>query len=110
MAARKAQPPETQLTVAVTGPTGTFGFGLVPLLQRDGRVGRIVGIARRPFDPDEHGWTKMEYRRGDVRDPDALVEAFRGAEVVVHLAFIITGAARSEERRVGKEGRYRGAR
>jgi hypothetical protein len=39
------------LTVAVTGPTGTLGFGLVPLLQDSERVGRIFGIARRPFDP-----------------------------------------------------------
>src|SRR3954449_10998442 len=93
------------LTVAVTGPTGTFGFGLMPLLQDDDRIGKIVGIARRPFDPDEHGWTKMEYRRGDVRDPDALVEAVRGAEVVVHLAFIITGAAqRQKVRAINVEG------
>ena len=55
------------LTVAVTGPTGTFGYGLMPLLQADARIGGIVGIARRPFDPAEHGWTKMEYRQGDVR-------------------------------------------
>src|SRR5215208_3215623 len=81
---------KTHLTVAVTGPTGTFGFGLMPLLQDDDRISRIVGIARRPFDPAEHGWTKMEYRQGDVRDPDALEEAFRDA-VVVHLAFMITG-------------------
>ena len=52
---------------------------------------RIVGIARRPFDPAEHGWTKMDYRRGDVRDAAALQEAFAGADVVVHLAFLITG-------------------
>ena len=58
----------TQLTVAVTGPTGTFGFGLMPLLQADDRIGGIVGIARRPFDPAEHGWAKMEYRQGDVRN------------------------------------------
>jgi nucleoside-diphosphate-sugar epimerase len=82
-----------QLVVAVTGPTGTFGFGLVPLLQAEGRVARIIGIARRPFDPSEHGWTKMEYRQGDVRDPAALKEAFEGADVVVHLAFMITGNA-----------------
>ena len=63
------------LTVAVTGPTGTFGYGLMPLLQADDRIGGIVGIARRPFDPAEHGWTKMEYRQGDVREPDALEEA-----------------------------------
>ena len=84
------------LAVAVTGPTGTFGFGLIPLLQADPRIGRVVGIARRPFDPSEHGWTKMEYRRGDVRDPQTLAEAFSGADVVVHLAFMITGTASRE--------------
>ena len=31
---------ESGLVVAVTGPTGTFGHGLVPLLQRDERIGR----------------------------------------------------------------------
>src|ERR687890_831387 len=81
------------LTVAVTGPTGTFGFGLIPRLEADERIGRIVGIARRPFDPAEHGWRKLEYRRGDVRVPEALAQAFAGADVVVHLAFMITGAA-----------------
>ncbi len=87
---------ESELTVAVTGPTGTFGFGLIPLLQGDGRVTRIVGIARRPFDPAAYGWTKLEYRRGDVRDPAALRDAFAGADVVVHLAFLVTGAASAE--------------
>ena len=86
-------PKSSSLTVAVTGPTGTFGFGLMPLLQDEPRVAKIVGIARRPFDPEEHGWTKMEYRRGDVRDQDALREAFTDADVVVHLAFMITGTA-----------------
>ncbi len=81
------------LTVAVTGPTGTFGSGLLPLLQDDERVARVIGIARRPFDPAERGWTKMDYRQGDVRDPDALRTAFDGADVVVHLAFLITGNA-----------------
>ncbi len=84
---------EKDLTVAVTGPTGTFGFGLIPQLQADDRVVRIVGIARRPFDPAAYGWTKMEYRRGDVRDPGALRDAFAHADVVVHLAFLVIGAA-----------------
>src|ERR1700733_4253020 len=96
---------EAGLTVAVTGPTGTFGFGLIPLLEADERVGRVVGIARRPFDPSEHGWNKMEYRRGDVRDAAALQEAFEGADVVVHLAFMITGAAsRQTIRAINVEG------
>jgi nucleoside-diphosphate-sugar epimerase len=85
-----------RLTVAVTGPTGTFGFGLIPLLESEPRIARVVGIARRPFDPLEHGWTKLEYRRGDVRDPDALRDAFDGADAVVHLAFMITGTASAE--------------
>src|SRR3954471_23718189 len=77
----------------------------MPLLQGERRIKRIVGIARRPFDPDEHGWTKMEYRRGDVRDADALEEAFSGADVVVHLAFIILGnAARETTRAINVEG------
>jgi nucleoside-diphosphate-sugar epimerase len=91
--------------VAVTGPTGTFGSGLVPLLQADDRIDRIIGIARRPFDPAERGWTKMEYRRGDVRDLDALRDAFRGVDVVVHLAFLITGnASRETTRAINVDG------
>jgi nucleoside-diphosphate-sugar epimerase len=98
-------PAERDLTVAVTGPTGTFGSGLIPLLEDDDRIARIIGIARRPFDPAERGWTKMEYRQGDVRDPEALQEAFREADVVVHLAFLITGnASRSTARAINVEG------
>jgi nucleoside-diphosphate-sugar epimerase len=97
--------PESNLTVAVTGPTGTFGFGLMPLLQADERIGTIVGIARRPFDAGEHGWAKMTYRQGDVRDRAALEAAFQGTDVVVHLAFMITGAASRETiRHINVEG------
>src|SRR3954447_24989922 len=85
------------LTVAVTGPTGTFGFGLMPLLEADERVERVVGIARRTFDPAAHGWTKLAYRQGDVRDRAALERAFEEADVVVHLAFMVTGAGAGRE-------------
>jgi nucleoside-diphosphate-sugar epimerase len=93
------------LRIAVTGPTGTFGSGLLPLLERDERVGSVVGIARRPFDPRARGWTKLDYRQGDVRDAAALAAAFRGVDVVVHLAFLVTGAAgRDTIRAVNVEG------
>src|SRR5512146_1244890 len=96
---------ERDRTAAVTGPTGTFGFGLMPLLQADDRVARIVGIARRPFDPAAYGWTKLEYQRGDIRDPAALRAACGDADVVVHLAFLVTGAASGEAiRSVNVEG------
>lgn len=93
-----------RLTVAVTGPTGTFGLALMPLLQDDGRVDRVIGIARRPFDPAARGWSKLEYRRGDVRDAGALRAAFEGADVVVHLAFLITGGGRETTRAINVEG------
>ena len=95
---------ETDLTVAVTGPTGTFGVALMPLLQDDEKVTRVIGIARRPFDPDEHGWSKMEYRQGDVRDPAALEEAFSGADVVVHLAFLIISGSKETTQAINVEG------
>src|SRR5438105_1360674 len=38
----------------------------------------------------------MEYRRGDVRDQHALEGSFEGADVVVHLAFMITGNASAQ--------------
>ncbi len=90
--------------MAVTGPTGTFGLALMPLLQDDGRVDRVIGIARRPFDPAARGWSKLEYRRGDVRDAGALRAAFEGADVVVHLAFLITGGGRETTRAINVEG------
>src|SRR4051794_37102094 len=92
------------LTVAVTGPTGTFGHGLVPLLEADDRVGRVIGIARSPFDPAVQGWSKMTYRQGDVRDEDALAAAFAGSDVVVHLAFLIAGGSRETTRAINVEG------
>lgn len=85
--------------MAVTGPTGTFGFGLAPLLEAASEIGRVVGVARRPFDPAQHGWHKMTYRQGDVREPDVLEKAFAGADVVVHLAFLITGTTNLETTR-----------
>ena len=44
------------LTVAVTGPTGDLGIAIVLALERSRGVKRIVGMARREFDPAEEGW------------------------------------------------------
>jgi len=89
VASARTQP--AALTVAVTGPTGEIGRAAVSALERAPEVGRIVGMARRPFDPGDHGWRKVEYREGDVLDPDAVADLVRSADVVVHLAFIIMG-------------------
>jgi UDP-glucose 4-epimerase len=80
------------LTVAVTGPTGDLGVAIVSALERSRRVKRVVGMARRPFDPAELGWKKTEYRRGDVTDPGSVRDLVKGADVVIHLAFAILTA------------------
>jgi nucleoside-diphosphate-sugar epimerase len=47
----------------------------------------------------------MRYRRGDVRDRAALEQAFAGADVVVHLAFHLTGRTdRATIRAINVEG------
>ena len=71
------------LTVAVTGPTGDIGKPLIRALEKSPDVKRVVGMARRPFDPAEEGWKKTEYRRGDVLDRAALEDLFADADVVV---------------------------
>jgi len=91
------------LTVAVTGPTGEIGISAVTALDRDPVVERIIGMARRPFDPAEQDWTKTEYRQGDITDRQAVDELVAEADVVVHLAFIIMGT-REESARVNLAG------
>ena len=81
------------LSIAVTGPTGDLGIALVDALERSRRVKKIVGMARRPFDPKDQGWKKTEYRQGDVQDKASVREAVKGADVVVHLAFAILRAS-----------------
>ena len=79
------------ITVAVTGPTGEIGIPAVTALEKEPEVERILGMARRPFDPATRGWTKTQYRRGDILDRTAVDELVGEADVVVHLAFIIMG-------------------
>jgi UDP-glucose 4-epimerase len=91
------------LTVAVTGPTGEIGKAFIAALERTREVSRVLGMARRPFDPAAHGWKKTEYRRGDVLDRAAVESLVAGADVVVHLAFVILGAG-DGSRHVNIEG------
>jgi nucleoside-diphosphate-sugar epimerase len=91
------------LTVAVTGPTGEIGKPFVTALNRSKDVERIVGMARRPFDPSSLGWKKVEYRQGDVLDRASVERLVEGADVVVHLAFIII-AGSDESETINLEG------
>jgi UDP-glucose 4-epimerase len=95
--------PSQGLTVAVTGPTGEIGQAVVGALERSRDVARVLGMARRAFDPADRGWKKFFYRRGDVLDREHVTALVDGADVVIHLAFIIMGRA-EESRSVNLEG------
>jgi len=101
MSAKTARP--AQLTVAVTGPTGEIGQAVLAALERSPEVERILGMARRPFDPGERGLRKVSYRRGDVLDIEAVSALVDDADVVVHLAFLIMGGEK-ESRAVNLAG------
>jgi nucleoside-diphosphate-sugar epimerase len=51
------------LTVAVTGPTGEIGTSVIRALEQEDRVDRVLGMARRPFDPASRGWRQTQYRQ-----------------------------------------------
>jgi UDP-glucose 4-epimerase len=91
------------LTVAITGPTGDIGRALLRALDDAPEVDRVIGMARRPFDPGKFGLEKTEYRQGDVLQRESLDELLEGADVLVHLAFIILGG-REETQRINLEG------
>ena len=69
-------------TVAVTGATTPAGRALLPRLDADPSVDRILAL-----DVEEPGMpvAKLEFRAADVRDP-LLPNALAGADVIVHLA------------------------
>lgn len=91
------------LTVAVTGPTGEIGKAAVTALEHEPAVEKILGMARRPFDPSTLGWTKTVYQQGDILDREAVDALVADADVVVHLAFIIMGS-REQSSRINLQG------
>ncbi len=73
------------MRVVVVGATGNVGTSLLRALETDPTVASILGLARRV--PASH-WPKTSWIRADVTESD-LVPHFKGADVVVHLAWAI---------------------
>ena len=73
------------MRVVVTGATGNVGTSVVRRLSADPAVTSIVGLARRAPDVD---LPKTRWVAADVSGDD-LAPAFDGADVVVHLAWLI---------------------
>ena len=70
--------------VVVVGATGNVGTSVVAALAEDPRVGSILGVARR-----RPQWSapRTEWAQADI-EHDALVGLFRGADAVIHLAWL----------------------
>jgi len=68
----------------VVGATGNVGTSVVAALAEDPRVGSILGVARR-----RPQWSapRTEWAQADI-ERDALVGLFRGADAVIHLAWL----------------------
>ena len=72
-------------TVAITGASSLIGRALADVLT--GRGDRVVAFQRGEFAADGAAVaSRVEQRRGDVRDPAAVEAALADCDVVVHLA------------------------
>jgi len=72
------------MRVVVVGATGNVGTSVVEVLAADENVDAIVGIARRrpEWQPPKTTWIEADVSR------DELEPHFRGADTVVHLAWL----------------------
>jgi nucleoside-diphosphate-sugar epimerase len=92
------------MKVAVTGATGNVGTSVLAALSADDGVEEIVGIARRRprISFERTRWVCADVARDD------LTEAFRGADAVIHLAWLIQPSRdRTTTRTVNVEGSRR---
>jgi len=73
------------LHIVVVGATGNLGTSVVRALADDPQVGSILGIARRI-----PGWApaKTTWAGADIAHDEDLAQLFRGADAVVHLAWL----------------------
>jgi nucleoside-diphosphate-sugar epimerase len=71
--------------LVITGATGNVGTSLLAALRTDTSFDEIVGIARRPAGIDE---PRVRFVTADIARDD-LDPIFRGADAVVHLAWLI---------------------
>ena len=92
------------MRIVVTGATGNVGTSVLRALAADEQVEEIVGIARRRPDLEV---PKTRFATADVAEDD-LVPHFRGADAVIHLAWLIQPSRdRETTRRVNVEGSRR---
>src|SRR5918911_368514 len=73
------------MRVVVVGASGNVGTSVLHALATDSAIDTVIGVARRL--PEMH-FSKTEWVAADVTK-DSLEPIFRGADAVVHLAWLI---------------------
>ncbi len=72
-------------TVAVTGINSYFASTVLPKLQADPEIDKIVGIDVTPW---KGGYNKVVFHKIDIRNQE-IFSILQGVEVVYHLAFVV---------------------
>ncbi len=72
-------------TIAITGVNSYFASTLLPKLEEDPTVDKIIGIDVTPW---KGGYSKVDFHKEDIRS-EKLSEILKGVDVVYHLAFIV---------------------
>jgi UDP-glucose 4-epimerase len=73
------------MKIAITGISSALGQVLVPKLQSDSTVEKIIGIDLTEYKDKE----KIDFFKLDVRDKEGIEHALKGADALIHLAFIV---------------------
>ncbi|MBL8134596.1 MAG: NAD-dependent epimerase/dehydratase family protein [Anaerolineae bacterium] len=71
------------MTILVTGGNGMLGTAILR------RLGSL-GMAARSFDVSPHPDRGIDSRVGDIRQPESLIAACEGVEVVIHTAAVVS--------------------
>jgi len=74
------------MIIAVTGISSGLGKTLMPKLQKDPLIEKIMGIDIADYAGAPE---KIEFFKVDVRDKEGLDRALKNVEILVHLAFIV---------------------
>ncbi len=93
------------MKAAVTGVNGFVGSHLGELLHKEGD--EVVGICRKSSNRDNLAGIDIELRHADVSSADALADAFKGVEVVYHVAGVTKARSKEQLHNVNAQGSAR---
>lgn len=88
----------------LTGGTGFIGGILAGLLRKEGH--EVIALVRDPAKADELVRLGIELAKGDVTQPDSLIEPMRGCDGVFHVAgwYKIGSRDKSQGQKINVEG------